>query len=143
MNGYLMIIGLFIVCGAAITTWGVRIIADARKSQKWPCVDGKIERSIDASETEDLLPDIEFSYSVEGQQFSQPMHFPSGTMPTPEFNNSYLKKYPEGSQIKVYYNPDQLDSATLEPGMANGDWMVLAAGLMTIFIGLGMLLVEI
>lgn len=143
MNGYLMIIGLFIVSGLAITAWGVHIMLAARKTQQWPAVEGKIERSVEGSETEDLLPDIEFSYPVDGETFHRSLEFPAGTMPTPEFNSSYLKKYPPGSKVQVYYDPSKPAQATLEPGMASGDWMVLAAGLITAIIGLGMLLVEI
>ena len=143
MNGYLMIIGLFIVSGLAITAWGVHIMLGARKTQQWPAVEGEIERSVEGSETEDLLPDIEFSYQVGEESFRRSLEFPAGTMPTPEFNNSYLKKYPQGSKVEVYYDPAQPDQATLEPGMAGGDWMVLAAGLITTLVGLGMLVVEI
>lgn len=143
MNGYIVIVGLFIVAGIGITAWGVRIIMAARKTQIWPSVDGDIVHSIEGSETEDLLPEIEFSYRVGSESFRQIMAFPSGTMPTPEFSQSYLKKYPVGCSVKVYYNPEQHDIATLEPGMANGDWMVLVAGITTVFIGLGMVFVDV
>ncbi len=143
MNGYVAIIGMFIVSGLAITAWGVRIMAQARKTQRWPSVDGEIVHSVAGAETEDLLPDIEFSYRVGSGEFSQKMVFPSGTMPSPEFNKSYLKKYPVGAQVRVYYDPGQHNMATLEPGTANGDWMVLAAGLVVTLTGVGMLLAEL
>jgi len=142
MNGYAMIIGLFIISGLAITAWGLFILAGARKTQNWPGVAGTITRSVEGAETEDLLPDIEFSYEVDGQTRRKTMEFPSGTMPTPEFNNSYLKKYPVGAQVQVFYNPEQPDEATLEPGMAGGDWMVLAAGVLTTLVGVGMWVME-
>jgi len=45
-----------------------------------------------------------------------------------------------GATVRVYYNPEQLNMATLEPG-AQGDWMILALGLMMAFGGMIALLV--
>ena len=143
MNVYVVIIGLFIASGLAITAWGLRIMAEARKTRQWPSVDGEIVRSVAGPQTDDLLPDIEFRYRVDSQEYQQTMAFPSGTMPTPEFNKSYQKKYPAGAQVAVYYNPEQHHIATLEPGAANGDWMVLAGGIIAILTGLGMLLMQL
>ena len=48
----------------------------------------------------------------------------------------YAKKYPAGAKASVYYNPDQPDQATLEPGLARGDWMIPAVGIIAMAFGI-------
>lgn len=134
-NAYVLILWLFLFAGVVVTLWGWTIIAAARRTLRWPQVEGVIDQSDRESEEDDLLPRILFSYTVNDQQYRQPLEFPAGTTPTPEFSNMYVKRYPLGAKVQVFYNPDKVEQATLEPGMRQGDWMVFALGLIALIGG--------
>lgn len=138
MNLYGIIIGICVVSGVGMMIWGWLVIVKGRQSKQWPKVEGEIIQSIPASDTGDLLPLIEFSYQVDGKLRQRNFEFPSGTMPTPEFNNQYLQRYPVGKRVDVHYEPDNIDNATLEPGMAQGDWLIFAIGVIAVGVGLAM-----
>lgn len=114
-------------------------MAQGRKTKLWPKAEGEIIQSVPASDTGDLLPLIEFTYLVDGQTLKRSFEFPSGTMPTPEFNNQYLQRYPIGKHVSVFYHPDDPNNATLEPGMAQGDWLIFVIGLIAVIVGVAML----
>lgn len=136
MNYYVIILGLFIIAGFGAILWGWFIIAKARKTLRWPMVEGAIEQSALTSEADDLLPHILFSYTVAAYTYQRTLEFPNGTNPSPELASSYAKKYPVGAKVSVYYNPDQPDQATLEPGLARGDWMIPALGIAAMALGI-------
>lgn len=129
-NAYVLILWMFLLGGAAVMAWGWTIIAKARKTLQWPRVAGVIEQSDASSEEDDLLPHIVYSYDINGHSYRSQLQFPGGTTPTPEFSASYLKRYPVGAPVVVYYNPASIEETTLEPGMKQGDWMVFALGVM-------------
>ena len=131
-NPYTIILSLFLVAGIFTTLWGLLIIIKAQKTRDWPCGDGVIEESKPSSDRNDL-PLIQFSYTVGDTRYRRTLEFPGDITPTQEFAASYMQKYPVGTKVPVYYNPDKPGAATLEPGLGKGDWLVLA-------IGLGMLL---
>lgn len=135
-NPYAIILGLFIIAGFIATLWGWSIIAKARKTRRWPMVEGAIEQSAPMSETDDLLPHILFSYTVGMRTYQHVLGFPDGANPSPELATRYTGKYPVGAKVPVYYNPDQPDQATLEPGLARGDWMILALGIAAMAFGI-------
>ena len=128
-NPYSLILGLFTAAGLATSVWGWLVIARARKSAHWPSVQGMIETSSIAAEGDELLPDIQFSYRIADKDYLKNIEFPNSTSPTQEFSNHYVNKYPPGAVVAVYYNPDNPEQATLEPGLQPGDWMILAFGL--------------
>jgi hypothetical protein len=130
-NPYSIILGLFTVAGLVTTLWGLSIIIKARRTAAWPCVTGVIESSGIAAETDDLLPDIRFSYTVADKEYLKTVEFPSGTTPTQEFSQDYVARFSQGTPVTVHYNPVNPDQATLEPGQRPGDWMILAFGLGT------------
>ena len=134
-NPYAIILGLFIIAGFVAALWGWSIILKARKTQRWPVTEGVIEQSDLTSDANDLLPHILFSYTVGARTYQRALEFPGGTNPSPELATSYAKKYPVGAKVPVYHNPDQPDQATLEPGLARGDWMILAAGVAAMAFG--------
>ena len=136
MNYYAIILGLFIIAGFVAVIWGWFIFAKARKTLRWPMVEGAIEQSAPTSEDNDLLPHILFSYTVAAYNYQRILEFPDGTEPSPELATSYAKKYPAGAKVSVYYNPDQPDQATLEPGLARGDWMIPAVGIIAMAFGI-------
>jgi hypothetical protein len=137
-NAYALIIGLFILTGIVTTAWGIRIILRGRKTLAWPGTDGVIEKSAAVAEADDLLPDIRYYYTVNNQTLHATLTFPGGTTPTRELSDSYAKKYPEGRKVTVYYNPQRPQHSTLEPGPANGDWLISFIGVT--MIGLGCLM---
>ncbi len=139
-NAYAIIIGLFVASGLIATLWGWLLIVRARKKMHWPAVTGCIQVSEPASAEDDLLPHIEYSYTVQGTNYRKTLEFPAGITPTPEFATSYVEKYPAGASVQVYYDPAQPWNATLERGVQGGDWLVLVFGLVTVLMGLAMLL---
>jgi len=127
-NAYVVILWLFVLSGLAVSWWGWSVIAAARRTLTWPQVDGVIERCDPVSEEDDLLPHITFSYVLNGQQQHGKLEFPSGTIPNPEFAAGYMQRYPVGSAVRVSYNPANNTQTTLEPGMGQGDWLILGLG---------------
>lgn len=139
LNAYGLIIGLFIIGGLIAALWGGVLIARARRTRHWPSVEGVIEASEVSSHTDDLLPHIEYSYTVDGNTYRRVVDFPAGTTPTQELSASYLQKYPQGSTVRVHYDPADPETATLAPGAEGGDWLVLAFGLGAVLLGILML----
>ncbi len=139
MNLYSVILGTVLLAGLGITAWGWRILAGSRKIKQWPTIEGIIEESTEEPEN-DLLPHIVFSYQVKSKQYQRKFDFPEGTHPLPEFNQAYLRKYPVGKNVTVYYNPEQFETATLE-AETQGDWMILLLGILMAVGGLVTLLI--
>ena len=138
-NPYSIILVFFVSSGLLVTLWGSRVILVARKTLKWPCVAGKIEESRINFGSKDLLPHIVFSYSVGEQNYRQQIVFPADVTPSQELAKSYVDKYPAGFLVQVYYDPDNPQDATLEPGPREGDWLILAIGVTMLFLGMLML----
>jgi hypothetical protein len=67
---------------------------------------------------------------------------PGGAGVTPDFAENYVKKYSQGIKVRVYYNPGQPGQATLEPGVARGDWLIFALGLAASLLGTLFLLLK-
>lgn len=135
-NPYTIILSLFILSGLAASLWGWRIIAQGKKTLLWPATDGVIDVSTIDKQQGDLLPRIEFHYSVDGHPYKGTVTFSRDITPSQEFCNSYLAKYPRGQKVSVHYNPDDPGHATLEPGVKKGDSIVLVIGLITLFLGI-------
>ncbi len=136
MNYYVLIIAGFIIVGLMITAFGWRAFQKGKATQQWPSVSGKVSETRLASEENDLLPDIRFNYTVNENHYEGRVEFPPGTMPMPGFADNQLEKYPLGSEVAVYYNPQQPQQSTLEPGRATDDWLILAIGIGFTIIGL-------
>lgn len=128
MNLYPIILALVTIAGIGLSIWGWKILQKSRITQQWPRTTGKIDAFNPSSKENDLLPEIIFSYRVDGKTYRRQFEFPEGTHPLPEFVTFYKNKYPVGAEVQIFYNPEQPDIATLEPG-AQGDWMILAMGI--------------
>ncbi len=127
MNPYFILLALVTLGGIGITIWGWQILGRSQKVRNWPSVEGVIEVSKLSSEQDDLLPHIAYRYDINDETLRSSFEFPSGTQPLPEFSQTYVRKYPVGARVQVYYNPQHKHQSTLEPG-SQGDWMVLVIG---------------
>jgi Protein of unknown function (DUF3592) len=128
MNLYSAILIAVTLGGIGLSIWGWKILQKTRKMEQWPRANGKIESFKDSSKENDLLPEIIFSYQVNGKNYRRQFEFPEGTHPLPEFVTFYKNKYPVDKDVEIFYDPEQPETATLEPG-AQGDWMILAIGI--------------
>jgi len=135
MNFYSIILASVALGGIGISIWGWLILQKSRKIEQWPRTPGTIETSNPTSAVNDLLPEIVFSYQLDGKQYQKQFEFPEGTHPLPEFAKAYNDKYPVGKKVEIFYDPDQPEIATLEPG-AQGDWMILAMGIAMVIGGI-------
>jgi hypothetical protein len=135
LSPYGIILALFTLSGLAMTLWGWFIIARGRKSLRWPSVDGVVEQSLLASPENDILPKIVFSYHVADRRYQRDLAVPGGDGVTPDFAESYVKKYPQGAKVQVHYNPQQPEQATLEPGPARDDWLIFSVGIGAALLG--------
>ena len=129
LNPYSIVLGLFIIAGFITAIRGGHSLIKSQKTTHWPEVEGRIEETGLSSESHDLLPHVLFSYTVDGQTYRQTVKFSNDVSPTQEFASRYLEKFPQGATVKVYYNPDHPQDATLEPGQHKGDWLLVALGL--------------
>ena len=134
-NPNAIILGLFVIAGFIVALWGWLIIAKARKTQRWPMVEGTIEQSAPSS-ADDPPSHLLFSYTVAAHTYQRVLESPGGDNSSPELAADYAEKHPVGTKVPVYYNPDQPDQSTLEPSLASGDWMVLALGITTMVFGI-------
>ncbi len=140
MNAYFIIILLVIIGGIITSVWGLRVLRASRKTAQWPTVEGVVKESEPVSEHDDLLPHILYQYEVNGQKYDSTVEFPPDTCPLPEFARSYVEKFPVGASVHVYYKPEHPEESTLEPSL-QGDWMILAMGLLMAVGGVVALLV--
>jgi hypothetical protein len=140
-NAYGIIILLFILGGIVTAAWGWVILRRARQRALWPQIDGVISASETAADEDDLLPRITYTYTVAGTTYTQTLAFPAGTAPSQELSRQYREKFPAGARVSVYHHPRDPQQATLEPGGASGDWLVLAFGLCAVVLGVVMLLI--
>jgi len=136
MNPYTIILSLFVFSSVLATGWGWLVITNGRKTLAWPHVAGTIEESTATSELDDLLPHILFSYSVAEQTYRSTVEFPQGMTPTPEFTAQYMQRFPVGTSVQVYYDPQKPSHATLEPGPIKGDWLIFALGIGSTLLGI-------
>ncbi len=132
-NPYTIILSLFVVAGLLVTGWGWRSIAKARKTQKWPNVKGVIEESSDGS--------IVFSYVIKEQTYQHTMKFSVDITPVQKSPENHVNKYPQGKEVVVYYQPENFENATIEPGLGNDDWLILVLGIGATLLGATFLIV--
>ena len=136
INPYSIILGLFILTGIVTTVRGMYILAAHRKMRGWPVTEGRITESSMQSGDGDLLPDIQFSYTIDGKTYRQAVRFTEDISPSQEFSNSYVQKYPPDARVPVHYNPDNPAESVLDAAADKGDWLVLSLGLGMAILGI-------
>lgn len=133
---------VFVVLGVFALSKGLRDLRLAQASPEWPQVQGVIEQSqVAESKTKgktNYYADIRYRYDVEGTAHSSGrVAFGSyqSTDRTP--HEALVARYPAGSPVTVYYQPDAPESAVLEPGAAGQAWMMPGFGVAFILAGIG------
>jgi len=126
-----MIIGMgiiFILIGVIIGGFLIRLIVIAFRSKHWPFVigtitQGKTKKVVVRSVGEhngghgSIQVDYCYTYEVNGTQYqSKRVTLSDNMVKTGKSLKKTLLKFAEGSQVKVYYNPEDHQYSVLKPG---------------------------
>ncbi len=123
---------LFVFIGLVILWYGDTSYRQSQASLSWTPVMGKVITSkVIVQEDEDTdcyIDDIKYSYVVENKEYRNTnVAIGSGSCDESEANDS-VKKYPAQSEVEVFYDPNQPESSTLEPGVNNISLIIAIIG---------------
>jgi hypothetical protein len=126
---------------------GKPILDDAKASRDWPSVPGVITRSAVATKNSGgktrYRYDVVYRYQVEGREltcsnvfFGDDVFF-GGDVSSRSSDTAYkvTKRYPEGAEVAVYYEPEDPASAVLEPGARWQSYVLFVIGLVFLIVG--------
>jgi hypothetical protein len=121
----------------------------------WPSVQGTISRSeFDCWEEEKEVDgsyvtetkcsaSVEYEYSIDGKSFVNSNIRPNSGIKTTYDRNTaqqIVDKYPVGSNVEVFYNPEDKSNAVLEKKMNIGNWLLY---LLPFILGVVILIINI
>ncbi len=138
--------GLFILLGGGLTVWQCLAIASAVESRKWPRAPGKILRSfLDRSQGSEglvYLRRVTCQYRIgDSEYICSRIRFGISLWHSsqPGYSLRSSKQYWVGSDVEVFFNPEDPQDSVLEPGLALSLLEGLAFSLMVfgtgIFVG--------
>lgn len=129
-------IGLvFFLVAAGTLWWGITTVRNASVSRNWPAVSGTITASQVTISTDKngttYSADVQYKYVVNDRWYT------AGTVNFGEYGSSnrgradkIVARYPPGSPVTVYYNPDDPNTAVLEPGVTWGSYFSIFMALL-------------
>jgi len=134
----------FIFVGSILLILGINLLWKGIRSKNWPKVKGTIRRSeVDVFHTldeegasQDFSADIYYEYAVEGQSYGgTTVKLNYGEIKGRGDSSRAIDKYPQGSTVDVYYDPEDPNRAALEPGIPLSTIVFLLLGPLFILIG--------
>ncbi len=138
---------VFLAVGVAgVTSWR-RTMKRSRASLSWPTVQGRVLASDVLTRYSDQSrydrASVLYQYVVGGTTYSSDTVFHSAVRLSGNIQRARetVSRYPVGSEVRVYYDPDDPEAAVLVPGTAAFSGAALAIGLFFAFTGGGQLLV--
>lgn len=125
---------IMVILGLAMTYLGFTKFKKATNAKSWPVTIGIITDSEVAGAIK-YYPSITYTYTVDSVVYN------SNSISNINFNTKnrsvveeFLKKYPLGAEIKVYYNGSEPSKALLEPGITMGNVLLFAFGIIVLAI---------
>jgi hypothetical protein len=101
-------------------------LSRAYQSIKWPTTDGTVTESRIKHDGDVYTPKVVFEYSVDGHEY---VNDSITTKQTPNTHSDrrpreIISKYPIGSRVKIYYNPNKPRVSYLVVGVGPSNWFV-------------------
>jgi hypothetical protein len=144
---------LFPVAGLLVLYFGVDALMKGYESRQWPSVQGQISkshidrqlknRSDSTGSSTRYVARIGYTYMIDGKTY----HCDTIGFGKSECSNQkrgktvkYLKQYPKGKPVTVYYNPADPHSAVLKNGITGGALLILSMGLLFLLAGFAFLI---
>lgn len=133
---------IFLCVGAALLAPGLLNLWNAKQSEQWPVVAGRILYHKSGSSTSTTTDDdgdtevtttystrVIYKYAVDGQtHFNNVRIFGQLAGSSEEWAEEIAEQYPMGKDVRVSYKPGDPDTAALEPGIVNEAFWLPGAG---------------
>ena len=130
---------MFVVVGAIIFGYAMRVARKAAQSLSWPTAEGEITRSAAVYQTElnetsggtdTFKADTAYQYVVNARSYvsSRISMADFMTASTTGRAQSIAEQYPSKSRVEVFYNPSDPSEAVLEPGDCTGIKLIYFIG---------------
>jgi hypothetical protein len=133
----------FILMGAIPFGFGIRGIVLASASTDWPHTAGRVVSStLEHDDEQAAYPRIIYEFDLNGTRFQgDRVHFGGYRSRDDPYALRLVKQYPEGTEVTVYYMPDNPESSLLEPGIRWHAWLMPGVGAVFLIIGFVLLAV--
>lgn len=140
----LFIMPLFAIVGILLTVfWGIPTARNAVKSGGWPSIEGSVRLSELVTNYDDqdgsvtYTAKVLYAYSVDGVEHTgSTVAFGDYGSSDPSHAGGIVSRYPVGSRVQVYYDPDNQNSSVLEPGAGWSSFVGIIAGVLFAAIGI-------
>ncbi len=140
-----------IVAGALLTLFGIQFLNQANETSDWPAVTGSVlgtrvsyslSSSANSASRRSYYYIVTYEYKVDEQSYINDQysagdneHGPDRFSEEAEAEAAAASKYPEGSSVTVYYNPDVPEEAYLVAGATGASYIPLILGLVFMLAG--------
>ena len=128
--------GVFVVAGLVLLWAGTAEWRRARASASWSTAPGVVEKSYVTIHRRTRHVHIVYSYEVQATSYrSNRVAFGSYS---PAAGRRWLRQYPVGASVAVYFDPRDPSTSVLEPRPVEGNWVMPSFG--ALFLAAGLLM---
>lgn len=125
---------IFFAVGVGLTIWGGIVLNNANESADWPTTQGEVVLSNVREDSDDdgvtYHAEISYEYVVADREYvSDQVSFGQYGSSDHSHAAEIVNRYPEGRRVRVFYNPEDPETAVLEPGVTWSSYMILVMGL--------------
>ncbi len=139
-----LLFGAFCFGGMVVLYRGIQALKVARASEAWPLVRGRVtvsevtevhSRDIDRRPRLYFKPRVRFRYRVEGEKYwSETLTTVEVSSNSRDMAEEVVRRYPKGSDVDVYVNPQDPSIAVLERD-GSAATLIVGVGLLFALVG--------
>ncbi len=131
---------LLLLFGIAMTVYAALNLSKGGSASNWPTTEGKILESkmekgtsgTGSNRTIQWYPTVKYRYEVDASTYEgDRIIFGSSA----ELPSATLDRYPVGATVKVFYNPDNPETAVLQTGSTSSMYLYVILGPILAIIG--------
>jgi hypothetical protein len=131
---------------AALGVWlcvhGKRVLDEAQASSRWPAVPGKVTAcNLTTSHGRNgttYAAHVAYAYTVGGRELTgSTVWFGDEDTRDRDEAQKTLAQFPVGKEVRVFYRPEQPETAVLEPGTYPSSYQMLVLGVVLGLAGVG------
>jgi len=134
---------IFTLIGGGLLFFGLKDVRSAKASHDWPHVKGVvISSALQRYRSDDgttYAAEVLYQYSIQGVVYSSnQVSFGEIRTSNPSGGQKIVNRFPAGSEVSVFVNPENADESVLLPGISGGTLFLPGLGAIFFCIGLGL-----